>query len=58
MKCLICENLYPPHYAKCPICDSNLVKEQFKPQIKEEEEHEAITAEVVMSEFCLGEVND
>ena len=26
-KCLICENLYPPHYKECPICNIELVKE-------------------------------
>ena len=43
-KCLICENLYPPHYKECPICKNKLVKEKFAPQIKEVEEVEPISA--------------
>ena len=37
MKCLICENIYPAYYKTCPICDNNLVKEKFAPQIEDEE---------------------
>ena len=44
MKCLICENIYPAYYKKCPICDNNLVKEKFAPQIKEVEEVQPISA--------------
>lgn len=43
-KCLICENLYPPHYKECPICKNKLVKEKFAPQIEEVEEVEPISA--------------
>lgn len=43
MKCLICENIYPAYYKKCPICDNHLVKEKFAPQIEEVEEVEKIT---------------
>jgi len=43
-KCLICENIYPPSYAKCPICDNHLVREKFVPkQEKEEEKVENVT---------------
>lgn len=44
MKCLICENIYPAYYKKCPICDNHLVKEKFAPQIEEMEEVETISA--------------
>ena len=47
MKCLICENLYPPHYKECPICKNKLVKEVFAPQEKEVEEVEPVSALVV-----------
>lgn len=47
MKCLICENLYPPHYKECPICKNNLVREEFAPQDKEVEEVEPVSALVV-----------
>jgi len=43
MKCLICENIYPPSYAKCPICDSRLVREKFAPVVKEEVEEEKVS---------------
>lgn len=46
MKCLICENLYPPHYKECPICKNNLVPEKFAPQVEDIEEVEPITAYV------------
>lgn len=46
-KCLICENLYPPHYKECPICDNHLVKEKFAPQEKEVEAVEPVSALVV-----------
>ena len=46
-KCLICENLYPPHYKECPICKNNLVREEFAPQDKEVEEVEPVSALVV-----------
>lgn len=35
MKCLICENLYPPNYKECPICKNHLVPEKFAPQVEE-----------------------
>ena len=54
-KCLICENLYPPHYKECPICDNHLVKEQFAPQDKEVETVEPVSALVVQSEFEVNE---
>lgn len=38
MKCLICENLYPPHYKECPICKNNLVPEKFATQVEEVKE--------------------
>lgn len=47
MKCLICENLYPPHYKECPICKNHLVREEFAPQDKEVEEVEPVSALVV-----------
>lgn len=50
-KCLICENLYPPHYKKCPICKNKLVKEKFAPQIEEKEEVEKITPYVEFTEL-------
>lgn len=40
MKCLICENIYPAYYKKCPICGNHLVREEFAPQDKEVEEVE------------------
>lgn len=51
MKCLICENLYPPHYKECPICKNNLVPEKFAPQVEEIEEVEPITAYVEFTEL-------
>ena len=42
-KCLICENLYPPHYKKCIKCNIELVKEKFAPQEKEVEIVEEVT---------------
>lgn len=45
-KCLICENIYPPHYKECPICKNHLVREEFAPQIEEVEEVEPISAYV------------
>ena len=50
-KCLICENLYPPHYKECPICKNNLVREEFAPQVEEIEEVEPITAYVEFTEL-------
>lgn len=50
-KCLICENLYPPHYKECPICKNNLVQEKFAPQIKEMEEVEPVSALVVAGDI-------
>lgn len=47
MKCLICENIYPAYYKKCPICDNHLIKEQFAPQIEEVETVEPVSALVV-----------
>lgn len=47
MKCLICENIYPAHYKKCPICDNHLVKEKRALQIEEVEEVEPVSALVV-----------
>ena len=55
MKCLICENIYPPHYARCPICDNHLVREQFAPQEKEVEKVEPISALVVTAEIEVDE---
>ena len=46
-KCLICENLYPPHYKECPICKNNLVREEFALQDKEVETVEPVSALVV-----------
>ena len=46
-KCLICENLYPPHYKECPICKNHLVREEFAPQEKEVETVEPVSALVV-----------
>ena len=46
-KCLICENLYPPHYKECPICGNHLVREEFAPQDKEVETVEPVSALVV-----------
>lgn len=50
-KCLICENLYPPHYKECPICKNHLVAEKFAPQVEEIEEVEPITAYVEFTEL-------
>lgn len=50
-KCLICENLYPPHYKECPICKNKLVKEVFAPQIKEVETVEEITPFIEFTEL-------
>ena len=50
-KCLICENLYPPHYKECPICKNNLVQEKFVPQIEEMEEVEEITPFIEFTEL-------
>ena len=47
MKCLICENIYPAYYKKCPICGNHLVREEFAPQEKEVEEVEPVSALVV-----------
>ena len=53
MKCLICENLYPPNYKECPICKNNLVPEKFAPQVEEVEEVEPVTA------LCVdGDIDD
>ena len=54
MKCLVCENIYPPHYDKCPICDGHLVREQFKKQEVEVEEVEQISALVVDGDLEIG----
>jgi len=51
MKCLICENLYPPHYKECPICKNNLVPEKFAPQIEEIEEIEEVEPITAYVEF-------
>ena len=59
MKCLVCENIYPSYYKKCPICDNNLVKEVFAQQIKKDdelEEVEPISALCVDGDICIGEV--
>ena len=52
-KCLICENLYPPHYKECPICKNNLVREEFAPQIEEVE-----TVEPVLALVVDGDIDD
>lgn len=54
MKCLICENIYPPYYKKCPICDNTLVKEEFV-QIVEDKEEE-ISVHVAQGEFKFEEL--
>lgn len=51
MKCLICENLYPPHYKECHICKNHLVREEFAPQIKEVETVEEITPFIEFTEL-------
>lgn len=56
MKCLICENLYPPNYKECPICKNHLVAEKFAPQIEEIEEIEEI--EPITAYVVDGDTDD
>lgn len=58
MKCLVCDCLFPSNYAKCPVCGNHAIeKEKYAKQIIEVEEKEVIYAEVVGSDFSLGEAN-
>jgi len=56
MRCLACENIYPPSYKECPNCNIKLVPERFAP--KEEEEDTKDNPLIVNGEFSFEEFND